>query len=112
MLRLLLAAFLVCSSFAAAAAQDAPLSLVRKVEARFHGIHSVYIDEQIPDEGCDFTDRMVVDTVGDPGGLVMVNIANDALLFNKRVISRVDGCAPFNRTGSTAPRAVRIEIRR
>ena len=103
------AAFACCSLHGA---EDAPQSLVRKVETRFHGIHSVYIDEAIPDQGCDLSDRAVVNTVEDPGGLLMVEVAKDALLWNKNIIMRIDGCVPFNRVGATAPRIIRLEIRR
>lgn len=111
-MRIILASIIIClAPLALADPQDSLFSKVERVEARAVGVHSVYLESQIPDEGCDFDDRAVIDTRTEPGGLYMAELVKDALTFGRSIKLRVEGCVPINVTGLTAPRIILIQLR-
>lgn len=90
--------------------QNSALTSVSAVETRDSGIHAIYLNDAIPDEGCDLTDRAIVLGTQDHGG-AMLDAAMTALAYSRRVVVRVEGCSvltPASKT--TAPRVVRILI--
>lgn len=81
------------------------------LEARGSGYHAAYISGTIPNEGCILQDRAILyeeDTAGKTEFAMLLS----AMLLNKNITLRVDGCSIVDPTQSqyTAPKIVKVLI--
>ena len=91
-------------------AQTSPFERFRSIETRESGFHAVFLNVEVPDEGCDLTDRAIIVATTD-GGRAMFNTALMAFVNGRRAVVRVDGCISLAPGSSlTAPRAVKVQI--
>lgn len=96
----------------AAASQSSATTQISAVEGRNSGYHAVYIAAGgVPDEGCDRTDRAVIDPTSSPGAKKLLSVALTALNTGGNVVLTVDGCTPITGgTSQTSPTVVGIRL--
>ena len=91
-------------------AQNSPISGIRSIETRESGLYAVYLNVDVPDEGCDLMDRAIIVGTTDTGR-AMFDTALTGLAQRRGALVRVEGCIPIGPGSSlTAPRAVKVQI--
>lgn len=103
---------LVLSSNLFADALNSAQMKVTSIEARDSGSHAIYFSGNIPTQGCTNEDRAIVVETGIIGSKVLINIALSALMNQKSVVVRVEGCTLTNpnKSTNTSPKIVKLEI--
>lgn len=107
---LLLGASLWSPFSPAFAADNSGIAQISSIESRESGYHALYLSGAIPSQGCSLVDRaIIVETSG--SGKSLLGIALSAMLSNRQVILRVDGCVGIDPSSTlTAARILKVQI--
>jgi len=105
-------AFMVASSELLADASNSEIMKVTSIEVRGSGYHAIYFSGSLPTQECTNEDRAIVVESGGIGAEALLQVAMKALLEQKNVLIRVDGCAIFNpaKGDKTAPKIIKLRI--
>lgn len=102
-LKILLTALLMFSSTAFAVAINSEKINVTSIESRFNGHHDIHFAGAVPSQSCGLEDRAIL-AEETAGGKSMLSILLSALISDKKVIIRVDGCL------DNRPNIVKVQI--
>jgi hypothetical protein len=105
---LLISALFACESFAAGNTLPAK---ILSIETRQSGLHAIFINSSVPNEGCSLQDRAIL-VESDPSAKIMYATLLMAAAANYDVVIRVNGCSPIdnpNSTGLQSPRIIKIQ---
>lgn len=85
---------------------------VVSIEARDSGVHAIYFSGSVPTQNCTHEDRGIVVGTGLMGADMLLKVALSALINQKDVLIKVDGCTLLNpnKSQNTAPKIIKIMI--
>lgn len=93
---------ILMSSSAFSAATNSAKMKVTSIESRESGLHDIRFDGVVPDQGCELSDRAILDETL-TGGKSMFSVLLAAFISEKELVIRVDGCL-------TAPKIIKVQV--
>ncbi|MGF1717284.1 hypothetical protein L4D08_20690 [Photobacterium chitinilyticum] len=103
MLKKIIVSLLITFSFNAFAFNETH-SKIAMIETRDIDVNDIYVSGTIHSQGWQVNDRVLID-VSKPGGKAMLSAALSALMANKQVTVRYEGCLGY------APKALAIIVK-
>jgi hypothetical protein len=102
---------LVACSLTHAANNTTPAKIA-SIETRQSGLHAIFLNTPIPNEGCNLQDRVIL-VESDPSYKTMYSTLLMAAASGYNAVLRVNGCTPIdnpNPSGLQSPRVIKVQI--
>lgn len=102
---------LAACGFTHAANNTAPAQIL-SIETRQSGLHAIFINMPVPNEGCTLQDRAIL-VESDSSYKTMYATLLMAAASGYNVVLRVNGCTPIdnpNPTGYQSPKIIKVQV--